>query len=100
LSDLRDNIQRNVTDEMKSAFLSDVWNEYHDARKRFGPDASYHEGFGVMREEVNEVDKLVQERFYDHSHIRSELVQVASTAMAMACECDPAAMPWNNELNS
>ncbi len=72
--------------------LTDLWSEIKaeltTAMKRFPPMNSAHEGFAVMKEEVDEVWDIVKmkQKDRDLTKLRKEAVQVAAMAMRFAIE--------------
>ena len=70
----------------QSPFAKLVAAELVDARTKHGPQASIHEGYAVLLEELDEVwdevKKKTKER--DMENLLKELVQVASSAQKMA----------------
>jgi len=56
------------------------------ARKNHGPQTSYHEGYGVLLEEVDELWDEVKKKSTNRNHedTLAELVQIAVCAQKMA----------------
>lgn len=69
-----------------SHFPDDVRDEIAIARAKYRPMASAHEGWAVLREEVDELWEEVKKKpaKRDISAIYNELVQVAAMAQRMA----------------
>jgi hypothetical protein len=60
--------------------------ELKKARQNHGPQSSYHEGYAVLLEEVDELWDEVRKKSTKRSHTATlaELVQIASCAQKMA----------------
>ena len=67
-------------------FTDDVRHEISKARAKYRPMASAHEGWAVLREEVDELWEEVKKKPLkrDPSAMYAELVQVAAMAQRMA----------------
>ena len=67
-------------------FTKLVKDELVKARKNHGPQASYHEGYAVILEELDEVWDEVKKRTKerDLDNLLIELIQVSSMAQKMA----------------
>lgn len=63
-----------------------VKEELARARQNHGPQNSYHEGYAVLLEEVDELWEEVKKKTSNRNHLESlmELVQIASCAQKMA----------------
>jgi len=76
-----------------TAAVNDVVNEYKNATLNYGPFASYHEGYAIMAEELEElwaeIKKKPSER--DEGKLRAESKQCA--AMALRFMIDLTEMP-------
>ncbi len=84
-----------------------VEEELGRTMRKFPPFASYHEGYAVVLEELDElwaeVKRNPKERTQNEDHLRTEAIQVAAMAMrflidlvadpphqsAQPCGCDP-----------
>lgn len=76
-----------------TAVSTEVLEELANARKRFGPMVSAHEGYAVLLEEVDELWEEVRGNKRDmiayKAAMRAEAVQVAAMALAFIVEvCD------------
>lgn len=77
-----------------------IENEVKEARKRYGAFNSTHEGYAVLKEEVEELWDIIKrntERHYGTSDFKTkalipELIQIAAVAQRMAIELS------NNEI--
>jgi len=67
-------------------FTKLVKDELVKARKNHGPQASYHEGYAVLLEEVDELWDEVKKKSSNRNHgdTLAELVQIAACAQKMA----------------
>lgn len=67
-------------------FTELVQEELAKARKTHGPQSSYHEGYGILLEEVDELWDEVRKKTHNRNHLDTlkELVQIASCAQKMA----------------
>lgn len=69
-----------------------ILEEYDRAEARFGAYNSAHEGYAVLKEEVDELwdeIKLKEERRLPH-RLQREAIQVAAVAMRFLTHCIPA----------
>lgn len=101
MSSLQDKIVRNVDTENVEDFLYDVGQEFYNSRKNFGPSASLHEAFGVLMEEIHELERKIETKISSrseyierHNEIVGEAVQASAVLMALALENRPDAIPW------
>jgi NTP pyrophosphatase (non-canonical NTP hydrolase) len=69
-----------------SVFTDDVETELAQARSKYRPMASAHEGWAVLREEVDELWEEVKKKSSkrDTGAMYDELIQVAAMAQRMA----------------
>ena len=75
--------------DMDPAFV-DAYLELRSATKKFAPFNSAHEGFAVLKEEVDELWKAVCQRQGTASRvgdIRREATQVAAMAIRLIIDC-------------
>jgi hypothetical protein len=80
-----------------------VKEELTEARIDHGPQSSYHEGYAVLLEEVDELWDIVKAKSSkrSHQHALLELVQIASCAQKMAEDIViPSIIPKRNKNNS
>ena len=66
--------------------LMDFMQEYHRARETFSPFQSTHEGYAVLKEEVDELWEAIKAK-HSIEHLRREAVQVGAMALAFVVEC-------------
>jgi hypothetical protein len=71
---------------MSKNFQQLVRQELAKARKHHGPQASYHEGYAILIEEIDELWEIVKQKstVRNHENTLAELVQIASCAQKMA----------------
>ena len=71
--------------EIKS-FETLVKDELMNVRKNHGKQSSYHEGYAILLEEVDELWDEVKKKTNNRNHLDTlkELVQIASCAQKMA----------------
>ena len=71
---------------MEIKFTELVREELVKARKNHGPQSSYHEGYAVLLEEVDELWDEVKKKTSNRNHgdTLKELVQIASCSQKMA----------------
>ena len=61
--------------------LKEVENEYRAEFARYGAFHSYHEGYAVLLEEVDELWDEVKKRQQDREALRKEAMQIAAMAL-------------------
>jgi NTP pyrophosphatase (non-canonical NTP hydrolase) len=61
--------------------------EYAEAREHFPKFHSAHEGYAVLKEEVDELWDEIKKRHHDPDKMREEAIQVAAMALAFIEEC-------------
>ena len=66
--------------------LSDIYIELNAATAKFGKFNSHHEGWAVLREEVDELWDAIKENG-TVDEIRAEAVQVGAMAMRLILDC-------------
>lgn len=69
--------------------LDEIFTEYKRARIKHGPMRSPHEGYAVLKEEVDEAWDAIKAN--DPVHARKEMIQVAAMALAYLLEVSPRA---------
>jgi len=62
-----------------------IADEYRNARSKFGGFHSAHEGYAVLKEEVDEMWDAIKSN--DIKHAKKEAIQVAAMALAFVLEC-------------
>src|SRR5688572_9811957 len=79
--------------------LNAVADELQRARAKFGPMASTHEAYAVIKEEFDEFWDEMRKKNPDFSNMRDELIQVAAMAIRAAVDCKLMALdPQVSEL--
>lgn len=72
-----------MADEKFNLVIDDVRDELHMATSHFGPFSSPHEGFAILKEEVDELwDDIKANR-----DPRAEAIQVAAMAVRFLMDC-------------
>lgn len=69
--------------------VTEIIAEYRQARRRFGPFHSRHEGYAVLLEEVDELWEAIRVKGHTDAQVAMEARQVAAMAAAFMCECVP-----------
>ena len=82
-----------------ASVMEEVRREYQRARGKFLAFHSRHEGYAVIREELDELWEAVKKD--DASGCRREAIQVGAMALAFVLECctvpaDPKGTPWDH----
>ncbi len=67
--------------------LASTQLEYEKARQSHQPYNSRHEGYAVIKEELDELWDEIKKKNPDKHKLRDEAIQVASTALAFVTEC-------------
>lgn len=81
----------NPTVQLNLAVAMDVANELDAATTKFGPFHSAHEGYAVLKEEVDELwdEVKAKQGVRDLGNMRKEAIQVAAMAMRFVVDiCD------------
>lgn len=65
---------------------SEILLEYDNARDKFREFASYHEGYGALLEEVDELWDAIKDKEQGPDRIRKEAKQVAAMALGIMVE--------------
>lgn len=85
--DIEDPDLNRVADEC----LDEVFEEWQNARQKFGPFHSTHEGFAVLHEEFDELKAEVWKNGDKHpdrdANMRKEAIQVAAMALRFLTDC-------------
>lgn len=68
-----------VTSVEKIANL--IYQEFLEATERYGPFHSTHEGYAVIKEELDELWAEIKKKNPDKEHLKREAIQVAAMAM-------------------
>jgi hypothetical protein len=68
--------------------LNAVADELMKARSKFGPMASTHEAYAVIKEEFDEFWEEMRKKNPDLVNMRMELIQVAAMAIRAAVDCN------------
>jgi hypothetical protein len=80
--------------------LEDVASELTKARERFAPFNSPHEGWAVIREELDELWDNVKANTACTLDGRREAIQIAAMAMRFALDCPPTARSEQDDVDS
>lgn len=74
--------------------MDEVLGELDKATKKFGPMASPHEGYAVLKEEVDELwDEIKGDQ--DQIHMRTEAKHVAAMALRFMIDCASIPDGWH-----
>jgi len=68
-------------------YLDDIKKELNDARMAFPNFHSYHEGYAVLKEEVDELWDAIKTKDFDPDQIKKEAIQVAAMALRFLTDC-------------
>lgn len=68
-------------------FLDDIIKELNAARMSFPNFHSYHEGYAVLKEEVDELWDAIKAKDFDPNQIKKEGIQVAAMALRFLTDC-------------
>ena len=69
--------------------LALVREEFVIASGKFGPLASYHEGYAIIKEELDELWEAIKDKKADRAHIAREAEQVAAMAIRFLVDLCP-----------
>ena len=61
--------------------LNDIHSEFNSANEKFKPFSTYHEGYAVILEELDELWDEVKSRDHSHYRMKKEAIQVAAMAI-------------------
>jgi len=86
LTKSQDRIETQRIEGIINGFLLQVEREYYDARVKFGDFNSPHEGYAVIKEELEELWELVKTKKGRAPATRLECIQIAAMAMAYYLE--------------
>lgn len=70
-----------------SHFQISTGAELERARDKFPPIHSLHEGYAVLKEEVDELWDEIKSKTVDQERVFEELVQIAAMAQRIAEDC-------------
>lgn len=80
----------NHTTQAKKDILDEILFEALRARGTWPPYNSYHEGYAVLKEEIEELWDAVKRKPRDHNHIREEAIQVGAVILLFITDlCNP-----------
>lgn len=84
-------VEFDQTEGLMAQAFQGVANELRDATKAFGPFASAHEGYAVIKEEVDELWESIKANkiLGARAHQRAEAIQVAAMAIRFLVDCPP-----------
>ncbi len=68
--------------------LTKVSLEVKDARSKYAPCKSYHEGYAIIKEEFDELWDEIKNKRRDEHAIFIEAKHVAATAVRLMCEAE------------
>jgi hypothetical protein len=80
VSEVKISAKINILPHEKEA-IQRVITEYASAVKKFGPFHSAHEGFAVLKEEVDELWEEVKAKKRDKKNLEKEATQVAAMGL-------------------
>lgn len=71
-----------------SEAIAEMGTEYFNATRRYPPMASAHEGFAILKEEVDELWDEVKKKpsKVDREALRQECIQVGAMAIRFYCD--------------
>ena len=72
--------------QQRNEALVDMMREYQRARQTFSPFQNTHEGYAVLKEEVDELWDAIKAK-QSAEYLRREAVQVGAMALAFIVEC-------------
>jgi hypothetical protein len=75
-----------------------VRKELERAKNRFEDFTTYHQGYAVLKEEVDKLWDKVKAKNPDRNEVRHEAVQVAAMALRFIIDLDTAANPRGRRL--
>ncbi len=66
---------------LKDEILRDIGQEFVSASEKFGSFTTYHEGYAVILEELDELWDAIKAKKHSHEDMREEAIQVAAMAL-------------------
>lgn len=72
--------------KMVRNLVGEIEGEYHRAREKHRPMHSAHEGYAVLKEEVDELWDEIKAQSPNKARMLAEAIQVAAMALAFALE--------------
>lgn len=76
-----------LTEQLDQRFLESVQAELRAARAKHKPINSWHEGYAVILEEVEEFWEEAKRRIPEPERLHEELIQIAAMAVRTAVDC-------------
>lgn len=70
-----------TTDRQFFRISQEIEKELQEATSKFGQFASAHEGYAVIKEEVDELWDAVKDKNQGYEHQRNECIQIAAMAI-------------------
>lgn len=67
--------------------LNEIEAEYIEACVMYPPMRSLHEGYAILKEEVDELWDSIKYKKQNKSNIRREAIQVAAMALRLVVDC-------------
>lgn len=72
--------------EVATGYLGDVCTELFRALEKHGRQTSFHEGYAVLKEEVDELWAEIKNKVQDKDAIEKEAIQVAAMAIRLVLD--------------
>ncbi len=74
-----------LTPEIRN-ITEDMLGEYIQARNKFPPMRSYHEGAAIIKEEYDELWDAIKSKSHNSENMREELIQIGAMCIAFINE--------------
>lgn len=77
-----------MSDNLHADKALEFYFEYTNARRKFPPMASAHEGYAVIKEEFDELWEIIKQKQSErnYSDLRKETIQLGAMALAFLIE--------------
>lgn len=72
---------------IEKVIIKDIIEEYKQAISKHGPMASAHEGYAVIKEEVDELWDEIKKKHPDPANLREEAIQIAAMGIRFVVDC-------------
>lgn len=72
---------QSTKDKKLETIISNVRSEFLSASNKFGKFNSYHEGYAVILEELDELWDEIKSKSYNKSNMEKESIQIAAMAI-------------------